>query len=58
MTYTQLLLASRKDGLYVTRIQKRLDLKDKLLYYWDEDTTFATLTRAKIEKKHEGCGSF
>ena len=54
----QLSLASRKGGLYVTRVQKRPDLKNKLLYYWEEDTTFATLTRAKIEKNHARCGSF
>ena len=44
--------------LYVTRIQKRLDLKDKLLYHWDEDTTFATLTRAKIEKSMQDADHF
>jgi len=54
----QLSLASRKGGLYVTRIQKRLDLKDKLLYYWDKDTTFATLTRAKIEKSMKDADHF
>ena len=46
----QLSLASRKGGLYVERIQKRQDLKNKALYCWQEDTTFATLTREKIEK--------
>jgi len=51
-------LASRKGGLYVERIQKRQDLKNKLLYYWQEDTTFATLTREKIEKKYARCGLF
>jgi len=54
----QLSLASRKGGLYVTRIQKHLDLKDKLLYYWDEDITFATLTRAKIEKSMQDADHF
>ena len=46
----QLSLASRKGGLYVERIRKRPDLKNKLLYYWGPDTTFGTLTRAKIEQ--------
>ena len=46
----QLSLASRKGGLYVERIQKRQDLKNKALYCWQEDTTFATLTREKIER--------
>jgi len=46
----QLSLASRKGGLYVERFQKRQDLKNKALYCWQEDTTFATLTREKIEK--------
>jgi len=46
----QLSLSSRKGGLYVERIQKRQDLKNKAFYCWQEDTTFATLTREKIEK--------
>jgi len=46
----QLSLASRKGGLYVERIQKRQDLKSKLLYCWPEDTTFATMTREIIAK--------
>jgi len=46
----QLSLASRKGGLYVERIQKRQDLKNKLLYCWPEDTTFATMTREIIAK--------
>jgi len=50
MTYIQLSLASRKGGLYVERIRKRHDLKNKVLYYWQEDTTFATLNREKIER--------
>jgi len=37
-------------GLYVERIQKRQDLKNKALYCWQEDTTFATLSREKIER--------
>jgi len=61
----QLTLSSRKGGLYVERLQKRQDLKNKILYYWPEDVTFATLTREKIEqsmidadhfnKLHEQC---
>jgi len=54
----QLSLASRKGGLYVTRVQKRSDLKNKLLYYWEKDTTFATLTRAKIEKSMQDADHF
>jgi len=46
----QLSLASRKGGLYVERIQKRQDLKNKLLYYWPGDATFATMTREIIAK--------
>jgi len=46
----QLSLASRKGGLYVERIQKRPDLKNKLLYCWPEDTTFAKMTRAIISQ--------
>ena len=46
----QLSLASRKGWLYVERIRKRQDLKNKVLYFWQEETTFATLTREKIEK--------
>jgi len=45
----QLSLASRKGGLYVERIQKRQNLKHNAPYYWQEDTTFANLTREKIE---------
>ena len=45
----QLSLASRKGGLYVERIRKRHDLKNKVLNYWQENTTFANLTREKIE---------
>ena len=46
----QLSLVSRKGGLYVERIQKRQDLKNKLLYYWPEDVTFPTMNRAIIAK--------
>jgi len=46
----QLSLVSRKGGLYVERIQKRQDLKNKLLYYWPQDATFATMNRAIIAK--------
>jgi len=46
----QLSLASRKGRLVVERVIKRPDLKDKLLYYWTADTTFANLTREKIEQ--------
>ena len=54
----QLSLTSRKGGLYVTRMQKRTDLKNKVLYYWEEDTTFATLSRAKIEKSMQDADHF
>ena len=54
----QLSLASRKGGLYVTRIQKRVDLKNKLPCYREEDTTCATLTRAKIEKSMQDADHF
>ena len=53
----QLSLASRIGGLYVERIRKRQDLKNKVLYFWQEETTFITLTREKIEKRHARCGS-
>jgi len=33
----------------VERIQKRQNLKHNAPYYWQEDTTFANLTREKIE---------
>jgi len=46
----QLSLASRKGGLYVERIHKRQDLKNKILYHWPEDATFATMTREMIEQ--------
>jgi len=54
----QLSLTSRKGGLYVERIKKRQDLKNKLLYCWQEDTTFATLTREKIEKSMRDADKF
>jgi len=54
----QLSLASRKGGFYVTRVLKRPDLKNKLLYYWEEDTTFATLNRAKIKKSMQDADHF
>ena len=54
----QLLLAPRKDGLYVERIQKRQDLKNKVPYCWQKDTTFATLTREKIEKSMRDADHF
>jgi len=54
----QLLLAPRKDGLYVERIQKRQDLKNKVPYCWQEDTTFATLIREKIEKSMRDADHF
>jgi len=54
----QLSLASHKGGLYVERIQKRQDLKNKALYCWQEDTTFATLTREKIEKSMRDADHF
>jgi len=46
----QLSLASCKGGWYVERIQKRQDLKHKVLYCWQEYIMFVTLTREKIEK--------
>ena len=46
----QLSLVSRKGGLYVERIQKRQDLKSKMLCCWPEDTTFATMSRERIAK--------
>jgi len=33
-------------------------LKNKVLYYWQEDTTFAMLTREKNRKKYARCGPF
>ena len=54
----QLLLASRKDGLYVERIQKRQDLKNKVPYCWQENITFATLIREKIEKSMQNADHF
>ena len=54
----QLSLASRKGGLYVERIRKRQDLKNKVLYYWQEDTTFATLNREKIERSMRDADHF
>jgi len=54
----QLSLASRKGGLYVERIRKRQDLKNKVLYFWQEETTFATLTREKIEKSMRDADQF
>jgi len=54
----QLSLASRKGGLYVERIRKRQDLKNKVLYYWQEGTTFATLTREKIDRNMRDADHF
>jgi len=54
----QLSLASRKGGLYVERIRKRHDLKNKVLYYWQENTTFATLNREKIERSMRDADRF
>jgi len=51
-------LPSRKDGFYVERIQKRQDLKNKALYCWQEDTTFVTLTREKIERSMRDADHF
>jgi len=54
----QLSLASCKGSLYVERIQKRQDLKNKVLYYLQEDTTFATLSREKIDKSMRDADHF
>ena len=54
----QLSLASRNGGLYVERIRKRHDLKNKVLNYWQENTTFANLTREKIEGRMRNADRF